>query len=111
MSIALEPAPALVKETACFADNQHVATSIPKRARGAGAVELIKAPDGSRGRKPVDKSRRDQTVRQIRAAFREPRRRQGVYVLEQADRRDVDIAERARADARASPANRPAGSY
>ena len=36
---------------------------------------------------------------------------QGVDVVEQADRRDVDIAERARADARASPTNRCDGSY
>jgi pimeloyl-ACP methyl ester carboxylesterase len=67
--------------------------------------------DGSRGREPVDKSGRGQNARQIRAAFREPRHRQGAYVVEQADRRDVYIAERARADARASPANRCAGSY
>ena len=65
----------------------------------------------SRVREPVDKSRCDHTARQIRASFREPRNRQGVYVVEQADRRDVDIAERARADARASPASRCAGSY
>ena len=54
---------------------------------GTGAVMT------SRVREPVDKSSRDQTVRQIRAAFREPRNRQGIYVVEQADRRDVDIAE------------------
>ena len=58
--------------------------------------------DGSRGPEPVDKSGWGQTARQIRAAFREPWHRQGVHgVVEQADRRDVDIAERARADARA----------
>ena len=71
---------------------------------GTGAV-------GSRSREPVDKSGRGQTARQIRAAFREPRHRQGAYVVERADRRDVDIAERARADARASPANRCVCSY
>lgn len=82
--------------------------------RGGGAADKNLGHgrcNGSRGCEPVDKSGRGQTARQIRAAFREPRHRQGVHVVEQADRRDVDIAERARADARASPANRCVCSY